>query len=537
MNESEKSKSVFERLFGTATDRRASVRRRLRVLLCVGVSLATLIALFYVEEDWRGKRAWNAYAKAAAARGEILDIAALAPPPVPNDQNFALTPFLAPLFDFLPGTQTWRDRTAATNRMQFAAGIPDNSRVQKGDWHLGQRMDWPAWQAAFTEVARKAAGAAAATNATLTTNRVAAAKAVLAALQRCDPVLSELRTASQQRPQCRFNLRYDDENPASVLLPHLGVLKGCVRILTLRAGAELTLGQTDPALDDLDLVFYLTDAVHAEPFLISHLVRCAEAQLALQPVWEGLADRRWSDAQLQHLQRRLQRFDFLADARFALRGERAFGNGIFVYVRNHPRGYSDLGMAEVGNESESSVVDLLVTLMPRGWFYLEQLNYNRLFTQWIEPGLDVPGRRVYPQILAENEAAIGKSLSPGLALLTQHRILSAMLLPALTRACQRFAYAQTMLDEAALACALERYRLANGHYPDSLSELTPKFMAELPPDIITGEPLKYRRADHDRFVLYSVGWNGKDDGGTAAMSGRSKTSRDLNEGDWIWPQP
>lgn len=532
MNESEKPKSLFTRILGTVVD-----RRWLRVLLGVGVSLATLIALFYVEEDWRGKRAWNAYAREAAARGEILEIAALAPPRIPDEQNFAMTPFLAPLFDFLPGTQTWRDRKAATNRMQFAAGIPDNSRVQKGDWHLGERMDWPAWQAAFEQVARKVAGQAAATNATLTTNRVEAAKAVLAALQFCDPVLSELRAASQQRPHCRFNLSYDEENPAGVLLPHLAVLKGCVRILTLRAGAELTLGQTESAVNDLELAFYLTDAIRPEPVLISQLVRGAAAQLTLQPVWEGLADRHWSDAQLQHLERRLQQFDFLADARFALRGERAFGNGIFVYVRNHPRGYGDLGMAEAGNESESSMMGLLATLMPRGWFYLEQLNYNRLFTQWIEPGLDVPSRRVNPQTLAENEAAIGKSLSPGLALLTQHRILSAMLLPALTRACQRFAYVQTMVDEAALACALERYRLANGRYPDSLAELAPKFVEKLPHDVITGEPLKYRRADNDRFVLYSVGWNGKDDGGATAVSGRSKTSRDLTEGDWAWPQP
>ena len=32
--------------------------------------------------------------------------------------------------------------------------------------------------------------------------------------------------------------------------------------------------------------------------MISHLVRIAMLQIALQPVWEGLADRQWTEAEL-----------------------------------------------------------------------------------------------------------------------------------------------------------------------------------------------------------------------------------------------
>ena len=45
-------------------------------------------------------------------------------------------------------------------------------------------------------------------------------------------------------------------------------------------------------------------------------------------------------------------------------------------------------------------------------------------------------------------------------------------------------------------------------------------------DIIDGEPLKYHRTADGRFVLYSVGWNGKDDGGVAGKS--------IEESDWVW---
>jgi len=65
----------------------------------------------------------------------------------------------------------------------------------------------------------------------------------------------------------------------------------------------------------------------------------------------------------------------------------------------------------------------------------------------------------------------------------------------------------------AVACALERYRLANGEYPETLDALQPRFIETLPHDVIGGQPLKYHPTDNGQFALYSVGWNGTDDGG------------------------
>jgi hypothetical protein len=57
----------------------------------------------------------------------------------------------------------------------------------------------------------------------------------------------------------------------------------------------------------------------------------------------------------------------------------------------------------------------------------------------------------------------------------------------------------------------------------------------VPGDLLDGEPLKYRRTKTG-YVLYSVGWNEKDDGGTTAMSTDKKApGLDLDEGDWVWP--
>ncbi len=527
-----------------APSRWASLHRLLRVLLGIVVALVTLIALFYLEEDLRGKHAWGVYAQQMTERGEVYQLKAVVPPPVPDDQNFAMTPFLAPLVDFLPGTQTWRDTNATQRAEQFGNDL-SSVREPTGNWREGKRTDWPAWQAAIAEASlkekhRTAHAQPATTEAPVETNQLAAAAAVLAKLKEYAPVLDEFRTASR-RPYSRFNLCYDAENCAGILLPHLAVIKKSGRVLALRASAELTLGQPDVALADLDLALYLASTVRNEPFLISHLVRCAMIQLALQPVWEGLADHQWTDAQVATLQQQLAGLDFLADDATAMRGEQAAGNSVIAYARQNPRQLDYFVGEDQAAYNEAAVIALF---MPRGWFYLEQVNYNRCFDAFVRQGVDLGARRVNPEQLQQNEEAIEQTLRGGISLLFGHRVMSAMLIPAIPPAHQKFAFTQTMVDEAVLACGLERFRLANGRYPDSLAELTPRFVGKLPHDLFTGEPLKYRRTDDGRFVLYSVGWDGKDDGGMIAKRAVGKSSQMdssrggwSSPGDWVWPAP
>jgi hypothetical protein len=45
---------------------------------------------------------------------------------------------------------------------------------------------------------------------------------------------------------------------------------------------------------------------------------------------------------------------------------------------------------------------------------------------------------------------------------------------------------------------------------------------------LSEEPLRYQRKG-DGYLLYSIGWNQKDDGGVLA--------KDYREGDWPWPSP
>src|ERR1035437_8648441 len=61
------------------------ILRRILVILAI---FATLVAIFYAEEDWRGKRAWENCKHELEAKGAGLDWNKYIPPPVPDDQNF-----------------------------------------------------------------------------------------------------------------------------------------------------------------------------------------------------------------------------------------------------------------------------------------------------------------------------------------------------------------------------------------------------------------------------------------------------------------
>jgi len=56
-------------------------------------------ALVYTEEDWRGGHAWQKFKQEWEAKGEKFDMAGVTPPPVPEDQNFALTPIVASSYE------------------------------------------------------------------------------------------------------------------------------------------------------------------------------------------------------------------------------------------------------------------------------------------------------------------------------------------------------------------------------------------------------------------------------------------------------
>lgn len=85
--------------------------------------------------------------------------------------------------------------------------------------------------------------------------------------------------------------------------------------------------------------------------------------------------------------------------------------------------------------------------------------------------------------------------------------------------------------------ALLRYEQDRGQYPQNLEELiTVGYLKQLPMDPYSDKSLIYKRTDDD-FMLYSVGRNFEDDGGTVAVvDGRPQKWGTKDEGDIVfWP--
>ncbi len=95
-------------------------------------------------------------------------------------------------------------------------------------------------------------------------------------------------------------------------------------------------------------------------------------------------------------------------------------------------------------------------------------------------------------------------------------ILIALLLPAVDRVSDGADRAQQVHDNVILAFAVAWYHRDNNSYPKELSALAPKYLKEIPLDLFSGKPLIYRPTA-DGYLLYSVGVNGKDDGGRGPL--------------------
>jgi len=523
---------VFQRFFNWLFSGRI-LRRTL-----IGLAwLSTIIVLFYAEEDWRGRHEWNGYRQQLEVNGAQLDYRAFIPKPVPDDQNFAAIPLITAWFTQRTNfDRKWADdyslaRSMMGSQTNPVAPAPEGNSYQAGDRYF---LDLVAWKMAFNAIhsgERNSSQLLVPGNSDLA-SRAAAAPAVLAGLVSSETEVAPLRAAGD-RPDARYPVVYDLDNPWGILLPHLGNIKRNVQRLQLRACAELAAGQNDEAFKDVQLMLYLADSVKDEPFLISYLVRIACVHLAIQPVWEGLAEHAWSDAQLQQLQAYFRQCDFFPQMEYSLSSERAAAILTADLLERGKYHLNDL--SNDPSHPGSAAANLFGRMAPRGWYDLEKLSYCRLFQSQLNGAYNVEKKQVFPRQIEANTNALEQAFAgrnPITTLCTRHQLLAVMLLPALHNVPRRAAAAQTAVDEAAIACALERYRMANGQYPENLGALIPKFVTSLPYDVISGQPYKYHRSNDGRFVLYSVGWNETDDGGVPG-----DTLFDTKEGDWVWQYP
>jgi hypothetical protein len=112
-----------------------------------------------------------------------------------------------------------------------------------------------------------------------------------------------------------------------------------------------------------------------------------------------------------------------------------------------------------------------------------------------------------------------------------YAILSRLALPNLGAAFLKQATIEALILTARAGLACKIYRNQTGRYPENLAALVPGILPEVPVDPFTGKPLIYR-LEGGGFVVYSLGSNGKDDGGRMTYE-VTQLIMDKDD-DWSW---
>ena len=474
----------------------------------------TLIVLFYIEEDWRGARAWAATKAEWEAKGESFDYNKFIPPPIPDDENIEALPLFK--LERGAGGDVYFDSQGALQR----AMLPRVELPSRGNWMRGELPN-----------REKIRNAMALDYAAAFPGAIPPAD-TLAQFNALCPFMADLRLASASRPLCRFNLDYTVFPPYSrTLVPVTNAIR-LSQFLTLHAVLALDHQQPDLALEDIKIDYKLLPAAARDPSLVGGLVAIGTNAITQGAIYDGLALHAWDDAQLAELEQTLGRVDFLADYQFAMRSEAAVSTCDIDALKNAPRNLISGLVNGVSDSSTHPWIDVPF-LWPHGWWDQDKSQIAPFFFQDLT-AVDPQSHRVFPQVDLDLTKRTQQACSRWDANAPWNFWLT-LGAPSFGHTAQKFAYGQSWIDEAQIACALERYRLAHGIYPGSLDALTPAYIDELPHDIMSGKPYHYRLQPDGTYLLYSVGWNQADDGGKIVFEKGKPDRIDYTEGDWVWP--
>ncbi len=476
-------------------------------------ALVTLAALALAIENYRGKRAWMAYKAQLEAQGEVLEASKLAPAPIPEDQNFARTPLIRPFTETKVDPATGQLVASDTNacdqvlsRFHWAMPIGEGTR-----WRVGKVSDLAEWQRQWRAVTNASPSIRALQQRPPGTSL----EDLRFLLEQHRPDLDELR-AALAKPAANYNTPVQLES--GLLLNRMSLGKSLSRPLRFAATVELAGGQTDAAMADIMALWRLPQLVAPEPLLITALVRISLLETAMQPLWEGLVRHQWSEGQLVQFETALAPMDWIAEMADSLRGERVYS---LAMLAQFPTATG--AMAEGAGPMGTGPWRFFSAML-----YQNQRHIARMFQDVLLTALDTNRGVVHLEALETAKT------SPDLKRWRPYTMFSSMLLPALVPSGERAARAQATLNLARVAVALERHRLAEGKYPATLEALVPRLLAALPPDPVNGQPLVYRPTDPGAYILYSLGLNRRDDGGTVALNKSGEPVFNKPEGDWVW---
>jgi hypothetical protein len=540
-------------------------RRWFRVCALLGIALLTPLLLAWPYIDWSGARRLAAIEARLEREGESTDIRKIAPDPVPDDQNFFAIPALKDLALYrdndatgelgqkfkrlidarlpsgaseareaakvLQAARSGQGVTALASMSMSYVPMPNPSHNAAS---LGQPTDLKAWADWLRYDG----------SLKMPPDSGNPARDVLAALSVDDALIGEL-ALGMSRPESQWTpawkTRAFPENPLALSLPYYAATQGLTHTLVLRSTAAARAGDAVKAHQSLLIAVRLNQAYIQEPLAIGALVACGQSALIDSAVWE-LCDAHAGTAEdFRALQQALLRVDFRAAYLCAERGELAGGiKWIEYYKRNRDASLFDaLNVSDETAPTKNGIFSMGLRLIPAGLYDANAATGAEWhYDYFIKPLRDAG----FPELLARQ-----KELQ---ALVTAHRnqpsiypdeLLPIISMSALFNVSTAVVYAQSADNRAIAACALERYRIEHGAYPETLEAANHPGEEPIPLDIISGKPMGYRKTPDGRYALWCIAFTGKDNGGKRVLD---KENPELTRfrspdylGDWVWDFP
>ena len=366
----------------------------------------------------------------------------------------------------------------------------------------------PLYLRAFETLARDAAGRADDSPLSQPVTADITAPEVAELLQRQAGTLELVREACD-RPGCRF-IRDWSRPSISMLLPEIQELRQAARLLALAARHEAADGDAAGALRDVVCIQRLGMHAAGEPILVCGLVGQAIDTLALQTLADVLPSLKEQDLPLLDGSAVRTLVGTPLSYRRHFFGEEAFGLAMFGDLATGGPGMSTLALLNGLNAPPGGESPLAEPL-------------SLLYRCFLLPA-DIAGYRLhmerYQQLLAGTATAPAYSeftkqldgLSDA-STLRRAGIVTSLVTPALSNVLTSELKGRALHRAAEVLVAATRMRLAGRAAPETVESLVPENLPGVPRDPFTdGKPLLAKRAD-DKWIVWSVGPDGENDGG------------------------
>ena len=318
---------------------------------------------------------------------------------------------------------------------------------------------------------------------------------------------SLLKAAVEKGPPA-YDQKFEDG--FSMLLPHLPKTKTAMHLVELHALVAFEDNRKEDVLGDIRLIFKMSESLSAEPDLIASLVRVAITRAGCQMVENAVNSFPLSDQELKSMDEQLRGIDSFSQLMKAFHYERIVVSELF---RNPSRTGALLAELSSTEEAESrngpGAPRLLEVFKATGIWQRDFLYYLKTIDEFEKLCALPYMERLEGVEKIENNLNWEKEhvFRPG-----GLKIISGMMLPALGKAVRKHLYLDALTRVTRSGIAVERFRLKNGKTPESLEELVPVFLEELPLDEFSGGALQYKVRENG-YVIYSVGDDGEENDG------------------------